>query len=82
MQRPSGAYLKRAGERIPMELCPTPGDFKDGYEHWSAACRVEVDDRFEVHELWPGLVIHFENAVLVRGHRDDGVALFRLEPVQ
>ncbi len=79
-RRPTLALLIRAENTIPLELSPMEGDFKDGYEHWSAGITLEVHDQFTIKGLSGGVVIHFANGYLVRARAGD-VAMFRTEPV-
>ncbi|WP_396902741.1 hypothetical protein [Mycolicibacterium sp.] len=79
-KRPQSAVIVREGRKIPLELTPQPGNFGDGYEHWSAGTRLEQDDRVHVTDLKGGVVIHFLNAHLARAHTGD-TALFRTEPL-
>lgn len=80
MNRPINPCIVRDGKLIPLELAPMAGDFRDGYEHWSAATRIDPDDRMQVAGLCPALVVHFTNGYFVTAKVGHGpISFFRTE---
>lgn len=80
-RRPASFDIVRGGQRIPIELSPMPGEYADGYEHWSAATALAPNDTIRAEALRCGVVVHFTNGYLVRAGLNSGdVAFFRSEP--